>query len=206
MVILSAAAVALLILGAGEKNDGKTEYRQASELFKAGDYESALLLFEEAYELSKKRPSAIRSLAQCERALTLYDRAIDHFKEYLAAAPKAEDREAIEQTIWLLETQRKMQEDIPKEQARAAERARSDPPPPKELPKVAEATPPVDPPAPVVRAETPEEPSGSVLSSPWFWIAIGVVVAAGAVATGVALSSSRDPKYDAGTTGVVLHL
>ncbi len=68
------------------------------------------------------------------------------------------------------------------------------PPPPPSLPP----PPPVEAQVPIADAPT----AASFFSGPWFWVALGVVVAGG-VAAGVALAS-RDRTIYPGTTGVVL--
>jgi tetratricopeptide (TPR) repeat protein len=50
----------------------------------------------------------------------------------------------------------------------------------------------------------PEESSGSIFSSPVFWIVAGVVVVGAAVAAGVAIGSSGERDPYAGTSGTVL--
>lgn len=81
---------------------GRSEFEKATRFFEAEEYEAALPLFERAYELSEKRPSTMRALAQCERALKMYSRSLEHFREYLATDPR--EKASIEETIELLET------------------------------------------------------------------------------------------------------
>jgi tetratricopeptide (TPR) repeat protein len=88
---------------AGTESDGRPEFERAARYYRAQEYEAALPWFQRAYELSKRRPSAIRALAQCERSLHRYDDAIAHFREYLATNPPEEDARAVRETIVLLE-------------------------------------------------------------------------------------------------------
>ena len=68
-------------------------------------------------ELSKKRPSAIRALAQCLRALKKYDAAITRFEEYLATKPTPADADAIKETIRLLQELRLEQDNVKAKEA-----------------------------------------------------------------------------------------
>jgi tetratricopeptide (TPR) repeat protein len=83
--------------------NGKEEFDRAARYYKAQEYEAALPWFQKAYELSGKRPSSIRALAQCERSLKMYDEAIIHFREYLATNPPAAEAKSVKKTIDLLE-------------------------------------------------------------------------------------------------------
>jgi tetratricopeptide (TPR) repeat protein len=169
-----------------ESDGGRVEFESGSRRFKAKDYQGALADFEKAYQLSNHRPSVIRGLAQTERALELYDRAIGHFKEYLESNPA--EAPSIRETIKLLE--------LEKEKAEASQKPSVTPtPPPLPAPEpssiVAQAPPPAE----------PEEPS--IFSSPIFWgVAGAVVIAGGAVAAAVLLSRTPDPS--GGSTGVLL--
>jgi tetratricopeptide (TPR) repeat protein len=184
------ALCALLALAAAsrsfaESEAGRAEFESAARRFKAQDYKGALEDFEKAYRLSNHRASSIRGLAQCERALELYDRAISHFKEYLETNPA--DGPSIKETIKLLE--------LEKEKAEAAAQKAAPPPPPTPL---AEPNPVVaTTPAPAAQEE------GSMLSSPVFWIVAGaVVVVGGGIAAAALLSKTPDPS--GGSTGVLL--
>lgn len=110
---------------AAKGRDGKPEFEKAMRFYQAQEYEAALPWFEKAYEFSGRRPSTIRALAQCERSLKLYDRAITHFKEYLATQPPPSDADSVSETVRLLE-------EIVAERDRAS---KPPPPPPKEEPK-----------------------------------------------------------------------
>lgn len=89
--------------GSKVRADGKQEFERAMRFYDAQEYEAALPLFHRAYELSNRRASAIRALAQCERALKRYHEAIAHFREYLATKPRPADASSVEETIILLE-------------------------------------------------------------------------------------------------------
>jgi tetratricopeptide (TPR) repeat protein len=167
-------------------NDAKAEFEIASELFKKRELEAALPHFERAYELSGKRPSTIRGLAQCEWALEMHDRAIQHFREYLATNPPASERVSIEETIKQIEEER--------EKKKAA--APPPPPPPAPAPEVKPTPAPEPKPQPAIeqKAPPPAESGGSVFSSPVFWIVTGAVVVATVVVIIVAAGGCSD--YD----------
>jgi tetratricopeptide (TPR) repeat protein len=199
--MVSARLVLLTLLVLGAASDGKKEFEDAAALFRVGKFEDALPYFERAYAHSSHRPSTIRGLAQCERALKLYDRAIQHFAEYVSVAPEAEDLAAIEETIHLLEKEKRQAAAVPGAPERTVETppvAPSKPAPkllaeaPGESPKIADVTPP------------PAEPSSDLLSSPFLWIGVGVAAVAVGIATAVLLAS-RSPDYDRGNSGVLLH-
>jgi tetratricopeptide (TPR) repeat protein len=85
--------------------DGRAEFERAMALFQAGDHAGARPLFEQAYTLSGRRPSTTRALAQCERALGNWSRAIELFTEYVASTPTPADAHAIRVTIGELTAQ-----------------------------------------------------------------------------------------------------
>ena len=209
VTLMSVVALAKAAPAASKQAQARRTFRKAQKLFKQERYKAALPLYEKAYELSNKRPSAAFGLAQCERVLKMYDASIQHFLEYLAAEPGAANAEQVRQTIALLEAERVKQ---------------AEPPPPPEVPPslgpeassseiviAPSVEPPVSevPPMPVVsssaigEASSEVEDSGSFFTSPVFWIVAGVAVAAGgAVALGFALSGEADPY--GGNTNVLL--
>jgi hypothetical protein len=83
---------------------GKEEFERAVKLYQAQEYGQACPLFERSVELSGRRPSSLRALAQCERARKNNERAIVVFKEYLASKPS--DAAQVEETIRVLEKER----------------------------------------------------------------------------------------------------
>lgn len=179
-MVRSIALLVASLLGAvpaAAEPDAKAEFDRGTELFEQKDYRAALPHFERAVELSNRRPSAIRALAQCEWLLKRYDQAIAHFREYLETGPS--DAANIEVTISQIERERE-----------EAQRAAPPPPvPPSDKPAV---KPPVSK-SSAVEASTADE-GGTIFSSPAFWIITGVVVAA--VVTSVivvAASSEPDP-------------
>jgi tetratricopeptide (TPR) repeat protein len=127
--MVSAVLIALMAIGASPAEDAKRAYEKALKYSNAAEYEAALPYFERAYELSNHRPSTIVALAQCERELKLYEKAIAHFQEYLALKPAPKDSDKIAETVALLEElrteelARKAKEE--EEAARAAAKQRS---------------------------------------------------------------------------------
>jgi hypothetical protein len=85
---------------------GKEEFEEAVRLFRAQKHERALPLFVKAYELSGRRPATVLALAQCERALKMYDEALTHYREYLASTPRPKDSQSVLETVKLLEEQK----------------------------------------------------------------------------------------------------
>lgn len=149
--------------------DGRVEFERAMALFQAGDHAAARPLFEQAYTLSGKRPSAARALAQCERALGNLARAIELFTEYVASTPTPADADAIRVTIGELRAQ---------EAARIAaeEAARTAARPPE--PPIAAAPTPA--PAPTV-VVAPPPPAPSLRWAPLVSIGASALVSAGGV-------------------------
>jgi tetratricopeptide (TPR) repeat protein len=197
--------VAALLLAAAAQRDasGLAEFERGNEFFGAGEYDLALPYFQKAYELSGRRPSTIRALAQCERALGMYDEAIAHFQEYLETDP--EEAAQIEKTLELLEEARQK-----KRKKEAAANPAPPPPPPPEVeepgaPHVTDvaAAPPPAPPPPAIATEVTEAEEGSGVGWTILWIGLGVAAAVGGgVALGFALSGTEDPY--GGTTDRVL--
>jgi tetratricopeptide (TPR) repeat protein len=107
---------------AGDAQDAKKAFGTASRFFQAEEYQAALPLFQKAYELSGQRPATIFGLAQCERSLKQYVKAMSHFREYLATGPN--NAADVTETIGLLEELITVQGDaLAKKQADAAEKA-----------------------------------------------------------------------------------
>ena len=66
-------------------------YTDGAEAYRAGDYEAALALFEEA-NAALYHPSTLKAIAECHVRLGDFDAAIAAFERYLAdpAAPRPE--------------------------------------------------------------------------------------------------------------------
>ncbi|MEE2903202.1 MAG: tetratricopeptide repeat protein [Myxococcota bacterium] len=162
---------------------GLKEFKRGVRFFRAKEFEAALPLFRKAYELSGHRRSTVLALAQCERALKMYDDAIAHYREYLAMnPPNAEKiRETVKLTQELLDAQKEAEGEVEDE------------------PAVAEATPSVPSAAPSAEAQTkdaliakPVPPPGSSAQGSdtgsslnvWLWTIGSIVVVGGGAAAG----------------------
>lgn len=126
---------------AAKSGGGKAEFEKAMRFYQAQEYEAALPWFERAYELSGRRASTIRALAQCERSLKLYERAIAHFREYLATQPTPSDADSVGETVRLLEEiladrgrESPPPKEEPKEELVLVPAVSAPPPPPQESP------------------------------------------------------------------------
>jgi tetratricopeptide (TPR) repeat protein len=177
----AAAFVLVVVMAAEAKDDPKKAFERGRELYFKGDYAAALPHLKQAYELSNKRPSTIRALAHCERALGMNADALGHLREYLATRPS--DAAEIEAQIAELEAPPQTLEPVdvrePREEEDFVWDATRPDPPPSRAELVAPATPPV------------VEPD--LIERPVFWVVIAGVVAAGtAVALSVALSGSEE--------------
>ncbi|MBK6685870.1 MAG: tetratricopeptide repeat protein [Deltaproteobacteria bacterium] len=172
-LILGLVLVGTSAFAAPKKNDGKAEFEKAMRYYQAQEFEAALPWFEKAYELSGRRASTIRALAQCERSLKRYEPAILHFEEYLATKPRPSDATAVEETVAILK------ELVADQRARAVAEAPPPPPPaaidpPPPPPAPPPAPPPGPTPNPAITAETTPPSSGSI--APWFLVGGGAAL------------------------------
>jgi tetratricopeptide (TPR) repeat protein len=180
-LLLLASATALAA------DDAKAHYQKATAHFAVGEYHDAALEYEEAFKL-KQDPAILFNAAQSfrlagenQQALLLYNNLI---KLYPSTQYAKDSKERIEKLA----------------QATTAPPAAT-PPPVTPIPPAAPVV--VAPPPAIEPAAPPTGASATVVSSPppstseahpvytrwWFWTAIGVV-AAGAVITAIAVSSS----------------
>lgn len=170
-------------------------FEKATAYFNAHEFEAALPYYKTAYELSGHRPSTVRALAQCERALKDYDSAILHFQEYLASRP--EEAKQIVGTLQMLEELRTRQRETER-----AERLATTAPAPKaaEVPAAKARETPVDlqastpPPQPDIALVQPApEPEDSNTTTVVLLVVGGLAVIGGAVALGLVLSNDKEP-------------
>lgn len=184
LVLLTTSASA-----APKKSDGKAEFEKAMRYYQAQEFEAALPWFEKAYELSGRRASTIRALAQCERSLKRYEPAIAHFEEYLATKPRPSDATAVAETVAILK------ELVADQRARALAEAPppppaqvAPPPPPPPVPPPPQP-PPAPPSSPAIAAQT--TPPASAPIAPWFLVGGGAAVAiSGGVLFALGLSAA----------------
>ena len=78
-------------------------FESAREAFLAGDYETALARFRQAYQLSS-RPGLLYNIAQSLDRLRRDEETLQALRDYLAAAPQARNRAEVEARIRVLET------------------------------------------------------------------------------------------------------
>ncbi|MBI4818925.1 MAG: tetratricopeptide repeat protein [Deltaproteobacteria bacterium] len=169
-------------------DEAKREFEVGLTFFDAEEFQSAHPHLLRAYELSKGRPSVTFTLAQCERALGMFDEALAHYREYLAAKPKnAGDVEKTIEMVKVMKAQK--EEEARKVEAARAEAAKA------EAAKVEAKEPPSkaaeQPPSTLTQAPPPQSEDDGLFASPWFWVAAGVGVAA--IGAGVVIATSGDP-------------
>jgi len=150
---------------------GKNEYTQAIALFEAEEFEAALPFFEKAYQLSEKRPSTILGLAQCERALKLYEKAIVHFEEFLKTKPEKEQGLRVEETLRL--TRIIVTSKIPIK-TKTPDKSQS----------ASSAEKPL-------LATSKGEPD-TIWTNPWIWVLLGSVVIGGSIGTAYAIQGETE--------------
>ncbi len=158
----AAAALALTTLAlaapaaAQPREEARRLYQQGVAAFDARDFATALARFQQAY-VQMQRPELLVNVGATFEQLGRPADALETYRRYLALAPAAPDRPAIE--------------------ARVARLAASSPPP--------APPPPAPPPAAAARAAPPPSPATRAPSPPvWPWVLVGggaAVAAAGVV-------------------------
>ncbi len=162
----------------GAEEVAKGLFAAAKAEYDAGQFEKALLHFQEAYAQSK-RPQLLYNLGLAADRLRRYTIALDAFQRYLAELPAAENRVEVENRIRVLRDA----VDREKRASTAASKATDHAPSPREAAVAAQATGSTD-------------PTPVALSTPWYarwytWAGIGGAIA-GAVVIGLVASSSSD--------------
>jgi len=194
-----------------EKAEAKLHYDQGTVHFNLDEWPQAIEEFKAAYRLY---PDAIflYNIAQCHRKLGNATEALSFYKKFLRERPDAPNRSEVEKRIEELDDARAAQA-----KSREAPPAGVTPPSlaapspaatpvaaPAQTPALGTAAPPVAartdfaPPGADVTTSAPapgEAGSGSILRKWWFWTGVGAVVAAGAIVTAIALSSSSPPSH-----------
>jgi len=141
-------------------------YQAGETAFAAGEYDSAMRLFESSYELSQ-RPGLLYNMGHCADRLRRDEDAIRYFTEYLERAPQdAANRDEAERRLRALHEA---------EAARRAEAERA-------------VTAPVESTSP---STVPASTGGDITSEGWFWPVVGggAVLIGGVVMLAVALDS-----------------
>lgn len=185
------------------KQSAKKSFQTGLQLFKAEEYELALPHFEKAVTLSKRRPSAVLALAQCQRILKMYAAALKHFREYLAGKPNPKKVGQIQETIEVVELLVKRAE-VDAQKAKVETAAKE-----AESLRLIDATRRAEEAAKAAQAAAlvaqasplPVEVKSDVWLNPVFWIVTGVFAAGTAITLGVVYGSDED--HYGGSTGVV---
>jgi tetratricopeptide (TPR) repeat protein len=89
--------------GSTEDEAARLTFLSAREAFVAGDYETALQRFRQAYQLSQ-RPGLLYNIAQTLDRLRRDQETVDALRRYLQAAPDAQNRAEVEARIRVLDT------------------------------------------------------------------------------------------------------
>ena len=174
-----------------DETKAKALFQSGMKTYDVGDFEGALKLYSDAYQLAP-RPGFLFNIAQCHRQLNNFERAAFFYQRFIDnSKPRAPNVDLATQLLGEMKTKQeeklaaekaKAEDDARKaEQARLAEEARQaelkklDAPLAAHLaPNPSELPPPPPPPLPQ------EDPA---YKKAWFWVLIGVGVAA--VAGGV---------------------
>ena len=77
-------------------------FESAREAYAAGDYETALRRFQQAYELSG-RPGLLYNIAQALDRLRRDEETVEYLRRYLREAPDARNRDEVEARIAVLD-------------------------------------------------------------------------------------------------------
>jgi tetratricopeptide (TPR) repeat protein len=178
-----------------DKAKARAAYRSGSQHYDLGEFAEALADFKEAYR-NFEEPIFLFNIAQCHRQLGQIDLAIRFFRTYLAKAPTAQNRAAVEDTLDKLKVEQEKQaaaSPIPPT-ATQAPPASVEPPAnkPPEPSAVATPTPSVPAPALVTAAPTPEKRT-PIYKRWWLWTAVGVVAAGVGTALAVVLTRPNEP-------------
>ena len=188
---------------AEKDSTGKQDYEKATILFKAKEYKAALLYFEKSHASSGGRASTLLGMAQCERALGLYKKAIQHFEEFLNANPTHPQVERIQSTLEVTRLLEKSQSKHSIENLKDDVSAPPAEPKQPELEKQEVQLVAAPLPSPGTHTSVSDE-EDSIFASPWFWVTTGLALVGGAVSVSYALSSEdvdgTATTFDGGTT------
>lgn len=183
-----APRVAIAAPSRSQQNQKELKARKA---FASGRFQEALDIFAELYA-ETLHPVYLRNIGRCHQKLREPGKAVESFRDYLAKGKdiSASERAEVEGFI------REMQA-LEEEQRRAAAPPPAPTPPPPapspQPPKLSAEPPGAVAVVPASITEAPADESPSFYTRPWFWITVGVV-AAGAVAAAVLLSSGSTAK------------
>jgi tetratricopeptide (TPR) repeat protein len=176
----------------GEQN-AREHYARGEAAFKVGHYETALSEFEAGF-VSSSRPGFLLDMAHTERRLGDLREARALYKKYLLVDPSSKLRVDVMAVIAEIDSAL-ADEDLAGARGRLGRR------PPIEAPAGVPSAPAPAPEGPqLVASQSTSSISGesdgttSVYHRGWFWLTVGLVIAAG---TGVAIYALRRPGGDA---------
>ena len=102
--------------------EAKRAFTLGTTAYELGEFETALLQFRRAYELTKS-PDLLYNIASVADRLRLDADALEAYRGYLAARPGSEDRDHVEGRIGVLESAIRAREEADLEARRAAAEA-----------------------------------------------------------------------------------
>jgi tetratricopeptide (TPR) repeat protein len=106
VVFIQAANAAPKELSDQELSALAVQVDKADKLFKSGKFEEALVIYQEAYNLTEE-PTMLFSAAQCYRNLEKYEEATTNYRSFLAKAPEDNElRPLAQQLLAEVETKR----------------------------------------------------------------------------------------------------
>jgi tetratricopeptide (TPR) repeat protein len=154
-------------------------FREAVELFRAGDFDTAAALLRRAHELDPE-PILLFNLGRALEASNQHLEAADVYARYLTDAPEAEDRAAIEALIANLRA---------RAEAEASANAPTSEPEPEATPQ----------PEPAITPEPtlPPEPERPSATPAWVVFGVGAATVAAGLPVGLLARSRHDDARDA---------
>ncbi len=112
---------------ASSKKDAKREalelFDQSAESYRAGRFDEAAELLEKAYALHQE-PVLLYNLGRAYEGNGKYEKAVDAYQRYLAQAPDARDRGALERRVQTLQQQIAEKKKLEEQQKRLEEEER----------------------------------------------------------------------------------
>jgi tetratricopeptide (TPR) repeat protein len=191
-------ALALLVsfvrpASADDRARARAAFRAGSQHYNLGEFQQALDAFKEAYRRYED-PSFLFNIAQCERQLDHKQEAIRFYRQYLADAKDATNRDEVQGII------AKLQAALDQEHAAAAAKAAQPAPEP---PPATTAPPPstTSNAATLTASAPPPEKKTPVYKKWWLWTAVGVVAVGVGVGLGVGLGTSSSGSLPSTTFG-----
>ncbi len=189
--------LALLLLAGSARADDKAKAREAfrvgTQHFKLGEYEQALDSFKEAYR-NYESPVFLYNIAQCERQLNHKQEAIRFYRQYLADAKDAQNRDEVQAIIT------KLQSALDEERA-AVNKPPQGPLEPTPPPATTTTTTTTNGATLTATAPPPPPEKTPVYKKWWLWTAVGVVAVGVGVGLGVGLGTSSSGSLPSTTFG-----